>query len=84
MSEPFNVSGSESSASWNTNTPDLEVDLFFIDLEVDAFIFFIDLEVDAFMFFIDLEVDVFVFCLFYNESLVLIWRLMHIFFIDLD
>ena len=48
MSEPFNVSGSESSASWNTNTPDLEVDLFFIDLEVD--LFFIDLEVDAFEF----------------------------------
>ena len=36
MSEPFNVSGSESSASWNTNTPDLEVDIFFIDLEVDT------------------------------------------------
>ena len=45
MSEPFNVSGSESSASWNTNTPDLEVDLFFIDLEVDLFL---NLEVDIF------------------------------------
>ena len=35
---PLNISGSESSTSWNTNSPDLEVDtyLFFIDMEVDA------------------------------------------------
>ena len=46
---PLNISGSESSTSWNTNSPDLEVhkSLFFLDLEVHEHLFFIDLEVGA-------------------------------------
>ena len=37
----LNISGSESSTSWNTNSPDLEVhkSLLFIELEVDTSVF---------------------------------------------